>query len=288
LTVSVAVFVTPAPDAVIVTVVGADGFEVVTKKPPPPANLGTVTYGGTLAIEGLLLDSMIWTSWSAGDARVTVPDEPLVPSVVVGERLIEPGACCGVSVIAADTLPPFQVAVIVAVVVVLTARVVTSNEVDVAPPAIVALGGTVTAAESLVSAMAAPPVGAVPFSSTIPLTGAPPVMVEGTETVLRDGGWTVMEIEVEDEPVVAVIVTGVAVVTCPTVNWNGAGEIANPAGTVTDEGTGAATLSLLARFTTVPPAGAALLSWIRPSSTSPLKTVGARVRSMPVTRTGPG
>jgi hypothetical protein len=61
-TVSVADFVTPAPDAVIVTVVAAVGLEVVTKKPPPPAKRGTVTYGGTLATAGLLLDNMIWTS----------------------------------------------------------------------------------------------------------------------------------------------------------------------------------------------------------------------------------
>jgi hypothetical protein len=38
LTVSVAVFVTPAPEALIVTVVGADGLCVVMMKPPPPAN----------------------------------------------------------------------------------------------------------------------------------------------------------------------------------------------------------------------------------------------------------
>jgi hypothetical protein len=62
LTVSTADLVTPAPDAVIVTVVGADGSEVVMKKPPPPANRGTVTYGGTLATAGLLLDRRIWTS----------------------------------------------------------------------------------------------------------------------------------------------------------------------------------------------------------------------------------
>jgi hypothetical protein len=59
LTVSVALLVTPAPDAVIVTTVEALGLEVVTMKAPPPANRGTVTYGGTLATEGSLLESMI-------------------------------------------------------------------------------------------------------------------------------------------------------------------------------------------------------------------------------------
>jgi hypothetical protein len=58
-TVKVADFDTPAPVAVIVTVVVTAGFEVVMKKPPPPANCGTVTNGGTLATEGLLLESMI-------------------------------------------------------------------------------------------------------------------------------------------------------------------------------------------------------------------------------------
>jgi len=100
-TVNVADFVTPAPDALIVTVVGTVGFDVVMKKPPPPANCGTVTNGGTLATDGLLLESMIWTSPFAGEARVTVPEEPFVPSVVVGEIVIDPGGCCGVSVICA-------------------------------------------------------------------------------------------------------------------------------------------------------------------------------------------
>ena len=71
-TVSVALFVTPAPEAVIVTVVGAAGFDVVTKNEAPPANRPTVTYGGTLAIDGSLLDRRTWTSRSALDASVQV------------------------------------------------------------------------------------------------------------------------------------------------------------------------------------------------------------------------
>src|SRR5437868_5338661 len=77
LTVSVALFVTPAPDAVIVTVVETVGLDVVTRNPPPPANCGTVTNGGTLATAGLLLESAIWTSPPAGAASVTVPEAPL-------------------------------------------------------------------------------------------------------------------------------------------------------------------------------------------------------------------
>lgn len=55
--VSVAVLVTPAPVTEIVTVVVVLTGDVVTRKPPAAANCGTCTLGGTLATEGLLLDS---------------------------------------------------------------------------------------------------------------------------------------------------------------------------------------------------------------------------------------
>ena len=69
MTVSVAVTVTPAPEALIVTVVGVAAGFVAMKKPPPPENCGTVTLGGTLATAGLLLESRISVSEFAWAAR---------------------------------------------------------------------------------------------------------------------------------------------------------------------------------------------------------------------------
>src|SRR2546427_2696003 len=285
-TVSVADFVTPAPEAVIVTVVGTVGFDVVMKKPPPPANCGTVTNGGTLATDGVLLESMIWTSPFAGEARVTVPEEPFVPSVVVGEIVIDPGGTCGVNVICAWTAPPFQLAVTATVVVVDTALVGTLKETDASPARAVAVAGGLTADELLVRLTTAPPGGARPFSMTIPPAAAPPVIVPGeSQRLFSDGGWTVIEIAAEDEPSVAVTVTGVAAVTCPNVNPNGA--TAKPAGSPPPGRNGAAPWLLLVRLTTAPPAGAARLSWTWPPSSSPLNAVGARVRVTPVTVAGP-
>jgi len=56
-----------------------------------------------------------------GDAMATVPNElPPVPTVDDGSRTSDAGAGCGVTVTCAGVLTPFQVAVTVAVVVVVT------------------------------------------------------------------------------------------------------------------------------------------------------------------------
>jgi hypothetical protein len=79
LTVSVAVFVTPAPDAEIVTVVGAATAEVEMKNPAAAAKAGTVTLDGTLATDGLLLCSRISTGPSPHQfqSRINQQDEVL-------------------------------------------------------------------------------------------------------------------------------------------------------------------------------------------------------------------
>jgi len=129
--------------------------------------------------------------------------------------------------------------VTVTVVVVDTALVGTLKETDASPARAVAVAGGLTAGEPLVRLTTAPPGGARPFSITIPPAVAPPVIVPGeSQRLFSDGGCTVIEIAADDEPSVAVTVTGVAAVTWPTVNPNGA--TAKPAGTVTEGGTGAA------------------------------------------------
>lgn len=112
-TVSVAVFVTPAPVTEIVTTVGALTAVVEMKKPPAVEPCGIWTEDGTLAAFGLLLVSTNWVVVVAGAAIRTVPLEPLVPVTEVGSSVSESGAICGVSVTCAcfDTTP--RVAVIV-------------------------------------------------------------------------------------------------------------------------------------------------------------------------------
>ena len=93
MTVNVAVFVTPPPDAEIVTVVGAATADVEMEKAAAAANAGTLTLDGTLATDGLLLCKRICTSAEAVEASATRPDEPLVPVVVAGSTVSDAGGC---------------------------------------------------------------------------------------------------------------------------------------------------------------------------------------------------
>jgi hypothetical protein len=75
----------------------------------------------------------------------------------------------------------------------LTAKVVTVKVAVVTPAETVTLAGTVAAdVLLLVSITTAPPVGAAPFSVTVPVEGVPPVTVAGLkDTDERAGGFTV-------------------------------------------------------------------------------------------------
>ena len=114
----------------------------------------------TLATAGLLLVSCRVWSWVAGDATVTVPNEPCWLTVVVGLNVSDAGGCCGLTVIGDATLTPFQLAVTVAVVSAVTLLVGTVAEPEKLPAGIVNVGGGFTAAWSLVRLTTAPPEGA--------------------------------------------------------------------------------------------------------------------------------
>lgn len=101
---------------------------------------------------------------------------------------------------------PF-VAVMVAVVAVVTARVLTVNVTDVAPAGTVTVAGTVALAELEVSLTTSPPVGAAELRFTVPVEGDPPTTAVGLSvTDVTIGAFTVTV-------VVAVVPTPVAVTT---------------------------------------------------------------------------
>jgi hypothetical protein len=267
-TVSVAVFVTPAPETEIVTVVGALTGIVLMLNPPVVDPAGTITELFTWATDGLLLASGSWTSLGAGDARVTVPKEPDAPVVELGLRVSDAGGCCGVNVVCPWTDTPFQLAVTVTTVFVVTALVGIRIETEASPAATVAVAGGLAAGELLDKLATAPPAGASPFSITMAPSATPPVLLLGSDSVFSDGGCTVKVMDVDVPLRVAVSWTGAGVVTWPV--WNPNWAKAKPAGTVNVAGTGAAVWLLLVRLTTAPPAGAGPVSWTVTVSVSPL------------------
>src|SRR2546428_9611678 len=102
-----------------------------------------------------------------GAATVTVPKElPPKPIVEVGFSVSDVGGGCGVNVSCAWVLTPFQLAVTVAVVFVVTLLVWSGNETEKLPAATVAVAGGLTATELLERPTIAPPGGACPVSIT--------------------------------------------------------------------------------------------------------------------------
>lgn len=259
-TVRTADFVTPAPETEIVTSVGAvTAVRVKMRKLAATAPDGTVTLAFVLATVGLLLASVSVTSPDAGDASRTTPDEPFGGVVVVVSSVMDAGGCPGVSVSVACWVTPFRVAPSVTAVFAVTAPVGMLNENEASPGATVTVAGRLARAGLLlVRATERPPAGACPFSITIPEVTAPPVIGLNTESDLSDGGCTVKLTDADDEPSVAVSVTGVAAVTCPA--WKRNWSNAKPAATVKGAGTGAAVGLLLARLMTAPPDGAGPVS----------------------------
>lgn len=217
LMVNVAVLVTPAPVAEIVTVVGAETGVVKTPNPAVSDPCGTCAVVGTLATDGLLLDRKISVSLVAGAATLMVPLDPVVLVVTVGLSVSDVGASCGVSVTCACSALPFRLALIVTSVFAVTALVGRLIEADGLPAATVAVAGGLAAGESLVRLTASPPGGACPLNITIMVGCPPPVMVPG-EMVndCSDGGCTPKLTEAEVALSEPVSVTVAGVVTCPT------------------------------------------------------------------------
>jgi hypothetical protein len=142
------------------------------------APLGTVTVTGTCATEVALLVRLTTAPpEGAFPVKVTVPVELLPPTTEVGV-LVKVDRVAGLMVRVALALTPY-VPVILAEVALATPLVVTANVAVVAPAATVTLAGTVAAALLLDKVTGAPPVGAGPFSVTVPVEPDPPVSVLG-------------------------------------------------------------------------------------------------------------
>ena len=143
------------------------------------------------------------------------------------------------------------------------------------PACTVTLDGTVaTDVLLLESVTTAPPEGAAAVRVTVPVDLFPPLTMVGfrvsEESVTVAGGVMVREACTELLPRVAVITAVVVVVTDVVVTVNEA--VVAPAVTVTLPGTLAEEL-LLAKLTTVPPAGAALLKVTVPRDALPPRTL---------------
>ena len=147
---------------------------------------------------------------------------------------------------------------IVATVVPVTAVVVSGTEADHTPSGTVIVAGTLTVGESLERLTTAPPAGAGPDRSTQAEPGVPPLTAIGAGRMSFSAvGNTVNWPEVETPLSVAVIVTGVGVVT-----WESGiakSPQAKPA-RVTDAGTGATAGFELVRAMLEPAAGVADVS----------------------------
>ena len=144
-----------------------------------------------------------------------------------------------------------RLAEIAATVVPDTATVVTVNVVEVVPPAIETVEGTVALVEFEVRLIVTPPDGAALESVTVPVDVPPPRTDVGARvTDAIDGGLTVRVAVFVDPAVDAEMVTEVAVATPLVV----IGKVAldAPCATVTDDATLAAVL-LDERVTTMPP-----------------------------------
>jgi hypothetical protein len=225
-----ACFETPSL-AVTVTGVEVETGVVLIEKLADVVPDDTVTVAGTVALG--LLDDRLTTipPTPAGPVRVTVPADEIPPSTVVGETvtaLIDATLITRIDVIVlAPTVPE-----IVACVVAATADVEIENEADVAPPAtVIAFGGD--ALELLEESLTTvPPVGAGPFSVTVPVDGTPPTTEVGeTLRLSSPGGRTARVASAVAFPNAAVIVALIGAATATVAIENVA--VVAPAATVT-------------------------------------------------------
>jgi hypothetical protein len=134
------------------------------------------------------------------------------------------------------------------------------NTTLLAPPGTVTLEGTVATAELLLASdTEMPPLGATPFSFTVPLELLPPMTLAGTTVSdVNDGPVTVSVADRKEPPLLAVLVTGVEDETGTVVTLNVA--LVAPAETLMLDGAVATDELLEVRDTLIPAAYAGPVS----------------------------
>jgi hypothetical protein len=178
-TVRVEDFETPPNRPEMVTAVETDTGKVVIAKVALLAPAATVTDDGTVAAEGLPLDSDTTAPLRAGPESVTVPVDPFPPTTVEGLRESEDRTRGTTDRLVDLVTPPYKEKMLTAVETD-TGKVVIAKVALLAPAATVTAEGTIaTSVLSLDSEMTAPPLGAGPESVTVPVEPLPPTTVEG-------------------------------------------------------------------------------------------------------------
>lgn len=239
---------------------------MVTWKVAVVVPAATVTVEGTVAADGLLLESDTTAPFAgAAELKVTVPVDEVPPVTEVGFRTTDE-TVAELTVKVAPCEPLYD-PVMVTCVEAPTAAVATWNVAELAPAATVTLAGTVAAEVLLLESVTTAPVaGAGPFSVTVPVEKVPPSTLDGfNETAKMPGGLTVRDVPWVPLSVPEIL-TCVGALTADVVIANVA--LVAPAATVTLAGTVATDELLLLSGTTAPPGGAG-----EPSVTVPVEGV---------------
>ena len=133
---------------------------------------------GTVAAELLLDRETTDPPGAAGPLRVTFPTDELPPKTDVGFKLTDETAA-GVIVRVADTVTPFSVAPMAALVCMLTPLVLTVNVAENLPAATKIDDGTVAAGLPEMSETLVPPAPAGPLRVAVPAEDVPPNTLVG-------------------------------------------------------------------------------------------------------------
>ena len=300
-TVSRAVLVTPLYVAEMVAVPEPEEL-IATLKAPVELFAGIVTEAGTVARDGLLLDSVtVAPPEGVSPENTSVADVCTVPVCtvdglnVIASRVVVLSEGGGVTVMVAVRVTPAYVADTTDVAVEVTGLVETDTAELVAPAATVAVAGTVTAAVLLlVRETTAPPDGAGAVSVTVPDALPPPWRVDGLSVieasvaVLSAGGGVTVMVAVRVTPAYVADTTDVAVEVTGLVETDTA-ELVAPAATVAVAGTVTAAVLLLDKETTAPPDGAAAVSvTVAEAAVPPCTVEGLRLTELSAADAGGG
>ena len=141
---------------------------------------GTLTLAGTVAAGLSLFKAIAMPLLGAGALKVTVPVDEFPPVTTFGfSDTADTVATVDMMLSGAVTLAPLYLAVMVAVVEVVTAVVVTTKVAVEYPAATLTVAGTVAEGLLLLKTTDAPPLGAGLLKITAPVEGLPPGTLVG-------------------------------------------------------------------------------------------------------------